>query len=608
LTTFSGRAGSIGQRGNADRVDTTRRPGGVILKHSGSTMNPMERIRYTLELLEPAEAALSRRQLDVGRWRIGRGGDCAVQVDVRGVSREHVEVEVLADGGCVLRDLDSTNGSRVDERRFREVACRGDFVLDLGSARLHFREHGDEPSGFAFRTGATDPALAPQAIAAGTQQLTLATRLRDALWHEFTDARERFDASLPRVLAGFAQALALDALRITDRDGHIRAACGIDTELALVVEHGGWRVLADAGAARHPALAALLAPLLDLLPETEPVPAGADAVFDPPGVPSHNDELLRRLRALQRVARSRVNVLVFGETGSGKDALARWVHDGSPRRKGPFVAINCAALPRDLLEAELFGIERGAATGVDARAGVFERANGGTLFLDELGDMPPETQVRLLRAVEEGRILRIGGKHLVDIDVRLVGATHRDLAAEVEAGRFRLDLYHRLAGFEIRLPPLRERREDVAPLAIHFFQRALAENGLRSPGMSAAALATLQAWHWPGNVRELRQVVETATAMLHPGEALDRIHLPDRLRAVPLSELAVMPPSPANDDGSLDAAVRRAECEALRHALARHGHGEAAWRALGIGKTSFYKKLREHGLGRDETGDGDAPQ
>ncbi|HWT15232.1 MAG TPA: sigma 54-interacting transcriptional regulator [Patescibacteria group bacterium] len=566
----------------------------------------MERIRYSLELLEPLGATLSRHQLDCGRWRIGRGAECDVQLDARGVSREHVEIEVLGDGGCVLRDLGSTNGSRVDGRRFLELASRGDFVLDLGSARLRFREHGDEPSGFAFRTGATDPTLAPQAPAADTQQLTLATRLRDALWQEFAAARGPFDAALPRVLASFAQALALDALRITDRDGHVRAVCGIDTELALVVEHGGWRVLADvAGTARHRALAAVLPPLLDLLPEPEPALAAAEAQFDPPGVPSRNDELLRRLRALQRVARSRVNVLVFGETGCGKDALARWVHDTSPRRKGPYVAINCAALPRDLLEAELFGIERGAATGVDARPGVFERAHGGTLFLDELGDMPPETQVRLLRAAEEGRILRIGGKHLVDIDVRLVGATHRDLAAEVEAAHFRLDLYHRLAGFEVRVPPLRERREDIAPLAIHFFQRALAENRLRSPGMSAAALATLQAWHWPGNVRELRQVVETATAMLHAGEALDRGHLPERLRTVALADIAAATSMDiaAGESTSLEAVVRRAECEALRKALAHHGHGEAAWRALGIGKTSFYKKLREHGLGRDEAGD-----
>ncbi len=568
----------------------------------------MERIRYTLETLEPADAALSRRQLDVGRWRIGRGGDCAVQLDVRGVSREHVEIEVLGDGGCVVRDLDSTNGSRVDGRRIGQIACRGDFVLDLGGVRLRVHEHADEPAGLAFRTGEIDPPNAAQRTALGTQQLTLATRLREALWRELATARPGFEATLPRVLAAFAQALEFDALRLLDLDGNVRAACGIDCELALVLEHAGWRVLADAaGATRVPALAAVLAPLLDLLPE--PMPTGyatVPAASHPPGVPSRNEALLRRLQALGRVARSRVNVLVFGETGAGKDALARWVHDSSPRRKAPFVAINCAALPRDLLEAELFGIERGAATGVDARAGVFERANGGTLFLDELGDMPPETQVRLLRAVEEGRILRIGGKHLVDIDVRLVGATNRDLANEVEAGRFRLDLYHRLAGFEIRLPPLRERREDIAPLAIHFFQQALAENAQRSPGMSAAALATLQAWHWPGNVRELRQVVETATAMLHPGEALDRVHLPERLQALPLPNAIAQGPialAAAPDDAagiSLEAALHRAEAEALRTALARHGQGEAAWRALGIGKTSFYKKLREHGLGRGE--------
>lgn len=564
----------------------------------------MEQIRYSIEVLDPVGANLSRRQLDRGRVVIGRGGECDVHIDARGVSREHVSVEVLADGGCVLRDLGSTNGARLDGRRFQEAACRGDFELDLGGARLLFHEHSGEPAGLAFRTGLDSVPVAPGPALPGTQQLTIAARLREALWREFAREQPRFSELMPRVAACFANALGLDAMRVTDRDDHVCAAFGIDSELALVVEHAGWRVYVDNdAAARHSALAATLAPLLALLPEIAQVATGDDVVFDPPGLPSRNEELLRRLRALQRVARSRVNVLVFGETGSGKDALARWVHDCSPRRAGPFVAINCAALPRDLLEAELFGIERGAATGVDARAGVFERASGGTLFLDELGDMPAETQVRLLRAVEEGRILRIGGKHLVQIDVRMIGATHRDLAAEVEAGRFRLDLYHRLAGFEIRLPPLRERREDIAPLAIHFFQRALAENGLRSPGMSSAALATLQAWHWPGNVRELRQVVETATAMLHAGEALDRSHLPERLRSQPLDPGAadrIPIASSGNDDETLAGVVERAEAGALRAAIARHGHGEAAWRALGIGKTSFYKKLREHGLGRDE--------
>lgn len=567
----------------------------------------MERIRYSLELLDPLGATLSRHQLDCGRWRIGRGAECDVQVDARGVSREHVEIDVLGDGGCVLRDLGSTNGSRVDGRRFAEMACRGDFVLDIGSARLRFVEHGDEPSGFAFRTVASEPTLAPQAPAADTQHLTLATRLRDALWREFDAARGLVDAALPRVLASAAQALGLQALRLTDRDGNVRAACGIDTELALVVEHGGWRVHADAdaaGAGQHRALAAFLPPLLDLLPEPGPALAVTESSFDPPGVPSRNDELVRRLRTLQRVAGSRVSVLVYGETGCGKDVLARWVHDMSPCRKGPYVAINCAALPRDLLEAELFGIERGAATGVEARPGMFERANGGTLFLDELGDMPAETQVRLLRVVEEGRVLRIGGKHPVEIDVRLVGATHRDLAAEVEAGRFRRDLFHRLAGFELRVTPLRERPEDIAPLAIHFFQRALDANRLRSPGMSAAALATLQSWHWPGNVRELRQVVETATVMLHAGEALDRRHLPARMQELTAQSLTVVHPEPvrgSESDLSLEDAVRNAEASVLRAALERHDTPEAAWRALGVGKTTFYKKLREHGLGRQDT-------
>lgn len=558
----------------------------------------MENVRYSLELLEPLDAALSRRQLDQGRWRIGRGGDCDVRIDARGVSREHVEIEIFGDGGCALRDLGSTNGSRLDGRRFQTIACVGDAVLDLGGVRLRLHEHRDAPTGFAFRTGHELPESVSPTGSYGTHLSTLGACLRDALWRELKPAQSTVFDWLPRIVAAWASALELGALHLTDRDGVVFAAAGAAESLVPIVETGNWRVLTDAdSASQHPVLASVLAPLLEFLPLAEPAASpGEGTMVDPPGVPSRNRELVRRLRALQRVARTRVHVLVLGETGVGKEALARWVHDLSPRHAGPFVAINCGALPRDLLDAELFGIERGAATGVEARAGVFERAHGGTLFLDELGDMPPETQVRLLRTVEEGRILRIGGKRLIDVDVRLVGATHRDLSAEVASGRFRLDLYHRLSGFEIEIPPLRERREDIAPLAFHFFARALADNRLRSPGMTSAALSALQAHPWPGNVRELKQAIEAATAMLHDGEALDHLHLPERVRGAMLrASPSDQTPDPSGDE-SLAAQVARAECQALRAAIARHGHGEAAWIALGIGKTSFYKKLREHGL------------
>jgi len=311
-----------------------------------------------------------------------------------------------------------------------------------------------------------------------------------------------------------------------------------------------------------------------------------------PGVWPADPELQRQFVALARVAGSAVSILLLGETGTGKDLLAKWIHACSPRSDGPFIAINCAALPQDLLEAELFGIEAGAATGVSARPGVFERAHGGTLFLDELGEMPADTQVRLLRVLEDGSLYRIGGSELRPVDIRLVSATTRDLAAAIDERAFRLDPFHRLAAFETRVPALRERPDDIAGLAIHFFNAALAANGQRSPGMTRQALMALQQWHWPGNIRELKQAVDSATALLHPGEALDQSHLPQRLSGLTLDPRSLT--RSEEEPHTLADAVAAAEARAIRAALrASDGVPETAWTMLGIGKTTFYKKLKE---------------
>lgn len=558
------------------------------------------RIRYSLELLEPLHAQLSRRQLDVGRYRIGRGARCEVRVEVGGVSREHSEIEVLESGGAVVRDLRSTNGTRIDGRPIEEIALAGDFVLDLGAVRLRFREHADALSELAFETG-LDMASAPGGTTTrggeeGTQHRSLAGSLRDALWSALPAARQALPDALSRVLAAWLVPLEASALRLRDGDGPVVAAAG-DQNVTFqgVATSERWHLEADAATAARMPLEGLASHLLAWLPaaasSSERRTLSACAF---PGVETTHLGLRRQMQALQRVAQSRVSVLLLGETGVGKDVFARWLHACSPRADGPFVAINCAALPRDLLEAELFGIEKGAATGVEARPGVFERASGGSLFLDELGDMPPETQVRLLRALEEGRIHRVGGKRLVEVDVRLIGATHCDLAEAIAEKRFRLDLYHRLAGFEATIPALRERREDIAPLAIHFFTRALAENGLASPGITAAALRALDQWAWPGNVRELRQAVESATATLQSGEALDRVHLPSRIAG---QALAAAPVEGSGEAQTLAGAVAQAEKMALQAALAAtEGSPEQSWQRLGIGKTTFYKKLKEHGL------------
>jgi two-component system nitrogen regulation response regulator GlnG len=232
----------------------------------------------------------------------------------------------------------------------------------------------------------------------------------------------------------------------------------------------------------------------------------------PPRILGRDPALLAVLARLARVAPTRAPVLVVGESGTGKELLARALHEAGPAPRGPFVAVNCGALSRELAESELFGHERGAFTGAGARrAGWFEEASGGTLVLDEIGELPLDLQPKLLRVLETGRLRRVGGSGETAVEVRVVAMTLRDLRRETQRGAFRLDLYHRLAGFELTLPPLRRRPADVPVLAEHFLAEACREVGRRS--FSPAALAHLAAHEWPGNVRELRNVVRRAAVL-----------------------------------------------------------------------------------------------
>src|SRR5437773_2189245 len=221
-------------------------------------------------------------------------------------------------------------------------------------------------------------------------------------------------------------------------------------------------------------------------------------------------EAMRRVMAqVERVAESESRVCILGETGTGKELIARTVHERSARRGGPFVTLNCAAVPAELIESELFGHEKGSFTGAAARhLGKFEQAHGGTLFLDEIGDMPPAMQAKLLRLLQEGELERIGGEKPVAVNTRVVVATHRDLESLVRKGSFREDLYHRVFVFPVIVPALRERAEDVPRLAEHFAQLVAEQNGWKPRGFAPEALDQLARYSWPGNVRELRNVVE----------------------------------------------------------------------------------------------------
>jgi sigma-54-specific transcriptional regulator len=267
-------------------------------------------------------------------------------------------------------------------------------------------------------------------------------------------------------------------------------------------------------------------------------------------------------RQLERLAPTAASVLIVGETGTGKELAARYIHENSCRQ-GPFVAINCGAFSEHLVEAELFGHEAGAFTGAQqARAGWFEAANGGTLFLDEIGDMPLYLQVKLLRVLQEKQVVRLGSRKPVSVDVRLIAATNVELESAVEARQFRRDLYYRLNVASVRLPPLRERRGDILPLARHFLEGYRRQSGFEQVGLSAGAEAVLLAHDWPGNIRELENVVHYGLIMSQNGE-LEADDL--RLRSLPAAQPAARRKMPVATDSM---PLARA-CAACSRATAR---------------------------------------
>ncbi len=297
-----------------------------------------------------------------------------------------------------------------------------------------------------------------------------------------------------------------------------------------------------------------------------------------------------------RAARTDATVLVRGESGSGKEAIARAVHYNSPRRDGPFVKVDCAALPAGLIENELFGHEKGAFTGADRAAdGKVQAAAGGTLFLDEVGELPLTVQGKLLRLVQERTFLRVGGARPQEVDLRFVSATHRDLEAEVAAGRFRQDLYYRLRVVEIEVPPLRARGPaDLDRLIDHFVFELTARHGRPELRLSLAARARLHAHAWPGNVRELEHCIESAV-VLCPGEEVLPSHLPlgPRSGAAPVAEVAASPADPTLFTARIGP-LREVERAYVEHVLAACGGNRSqAARLLEIGRNTLARKLRE---------------
>jgi two-component system, NtrC family, nitrogen regulation response regulator NtrX len=316
------------------------------------------------------------------------------------------------------------------------------------------------------------------------------------------------------------------------------------------------------------------------------------------------DTMRKIMAQVERVAASETRICVLGETGTGKELVARTLHERSPRASGPFVTLNCAAVPAELIESELFGHEKGSFTGAAGRhLGKFEQADHGTIFLDEIGDMPLPMQAKLLRVLEEGEVERIGGDKPVAVDVRVVVATHRSLETLVREGKFRQDLFHRVYVFPLLLPPLRERREDIPTLVGHFSRQVCQQNGWKPIPFTPEAVHALQAHSWPGNVRELRNVVERLMLLATDGQvdlATVDLALPQRIDAA--STLTA-------GSGTLANRVQGFEREVILAELKRcNNHITNTAKALGLERSHLYKKAEQLGIDlqalRQEPGDG----
>jgi len=441
-----------------------------------------------------------------------------------------------------------------------------------------------------------DHAAHAEALAAGLEALPVATDIA-------TGGKEALDK-----LAARPYDLVITDLVMSDLDGMevLREAKGRspDTEVIVVT---GYATVENAVAAMQQGAATYLRKPVNL-DELRAVVRGVlekqalrrtnvelrrelDARFGFEGIVGNSPRMLRLVETLRQIAPTDATVLIYGESGTGKELVARALHTNSPRCAKRFVALNCAALSEGILESELFGHEKGSFTGAAAaRVGRFEYADGGTLLLDEVGDMPPSTQVKLLRVLEQSEITRVGSNAPIHVDVRIVAATHRRLEALVKEGKFREDLYFRLRVVTLNIPPLRERRDDIPLLADHFLREIAASYNKPIADIAPDARRRLAAYDWPGNVRELRNAIEHM-AVVTSDPVLGVDDLPDYI--VP----GEPPPALEAAPQLVGISLEQAERELLRNTLASVGGNRVeAARILGIGERTLYRKIKEYGL------------
>jgi DNA-binding NtrC family response regulator len=541
-----------------------------------------------------------------GEQVLGSHPDCGLRLAHSTVSRRHAKI-IVDDDGVVIKDLGSRNGIRLGADRVGEERISTGAEIRIGAVPVFLEEIPDDDleaavllAGTENGTPSGDPSADGTTYASGPGERFLSEKLPGLL----DRIAEGTGIETAAQLAGEAlfDLLPCTQVSVTRGDDDVRGVLfhasrskSASPEDIVVTSRGvdcAIRVSMP-----NPALAAGAETLVQAAGAILRVASGHGATTPSPQAPSPQPPLpdppslasfVKTIYAdAARVAQGDVGVLILGESGTGKEVLARYLHRASPRARGPFLGLDCAALPTDLLEAELFGIEKGVATGVDERPGKFELATDGTFFLDEIGDMALETQAKILRVLQSGECYRLGSQRPHRVNVRVVAATNRDLRGMLADGTFRTDLYHRIATWVVELPPLRNRRVDIANLAAFFLTREARKRGLRIKGISRAAIDALLTFSWPGNIRQLENEMARAVLFLEDGELLDTGRLAEEIRGAG-SDAA---------PGSLRAFLDRTEKFEISAALDEFERNiDAAADRLGISRATLYRRMKALGI------------
>jgi DNA-binding NtrC family response regulator len=578
---------------------------------------PARRSRVSLVLESPRDVTAVALEEGPGLV-LGRSEPADVVVDDRSLSRTHARF-VLRDGLVHVEDLGSTNGVRLDGERVSTCVLDDADSVELGGVRVLVSGLGgagdDSPIGGFSRFRLALSGEIERARLFARPFCLLALR------------RAKEDGEFPRALAGLLRRVDV----ATSYTADLMLAVLPETSAATAAELAR-NILARAGLPLAAALVAFPEDATDFEALIEQamhaarsakvgsvvrVERTSPAVDD--GAPLVVSETMQRVYALvDRVARATLPVLVLGETGAGKELVSRAVHERSARKSGPFVAINCASIPPNLIESVLFGHEKGAFTGAtERRAGVFEQAHGGSVFLDEVGELAAPVQAALLRVLETKKVVRVGGTRELEVDVRVIAATHRDLPTMVSQGTFREDLMFRLDALSLRVPPLRERVEEIVPLAMRFLARAEAQWGIGAKILSSEASAALRAYRWPGNVRQLKNVIERAAvvcgdpqisiddlpaALVAPADVPATGEPPPASARVPLKERTFGPLLEHDANLPFTDRVGAFEARLIREALATTaGNQTKAAALLKIPRRTLTNKIHALGLGPGES-------